>query len=99
MPLLSQSLYTFPAGRGGVQPPVPPGAGPAGPGDRQGVAGPAGGHRHLPRHPAGGGGGQTQDVLQVQLHLPVQGGGHDQPRRAEGLEADVQSSHYESFSC
>lgn len=35
-------------------------------------------------------------MLQVQHHLSVQRGGHDQPGRAPGLETHVQSSHHES---
>ena len=83
-----------------VQPAVPPGPGPAGPGDGRGEAGRLQGrHRRLPGHPAGRGGGETPDVLQVQQHLSVQGGGHDQPGRPQGLETHVQSPHHESSGC
>ena len=39
--------------------------------------------------------GTPPDVLQAQLWLRLQGGGHDQRGRAPGLEADVQGPHHE----
>ena len=37
----------------------------------------------------------SPDVLQVQLFVWLQGGGHDQRGRAQGLETDVQGPYYE----